>query len=92
MERAAWTDERLDDLAEGQRSGFDRLDRDLRDLRVEVRTEMGALRSDLGIQMGAMRTELGGQIESLRLLLLRVGGALLVTLVGVIAAILLRGA
>lgn len=49
---------------------------------------MGGLRSDMNSQMTAIRTELGGQIETLRLLLLRVGGALLVTLVGVIAAIL----
>lgn len=33
MERASWTDERLDDLAEAMRSGFDRVDRDMRDLR-----------------------------------------------------------
>jgi hypothetical protein len=88
MERATWTDERLDDLAEAMRSGFGRVDHDLRDLR----GEMGGLRSDMNSQMTAIRTELGGQIETLRLLLLRVGGALLVTLVGVIAAILLRSA
>ncbi|HMA26409.1 MAG: hypothetical protein ACM33U_10195 [Solirubrobacterales bacterium] len=33
MQRASWTDERLDDLAEAMRSGFDRVDRDMRDLR-----------------------------------------------------------
>lgn len=88
MERAAWTDERLDDLSEGIRSGFARVDHDIRDLRGEV----GALRADVNAQMGAMRSELGGQIEAVRLLLLRIGGGLLVTLVGVIAAILLRGA
>jgi hypothetical protein len=33
MERATWTDERLDDLARRMDSGFDRLDRDIRDLR-----------------------------------------------------------
>lgn len=99
MERAAWTDERLDDLAEAMRSGFDRVDQDMRDLRMEVRAlrsdltgEIASVRSGLGGEIGALRVELVGQIESLHLLLLRVGGALLVTLVGAIAAILLRGA
>jgi hypothetical protein len=36
MERAAWTDERLDDLVKGMDAGFDRVDRDLRDLRGEM--------------------------------------------------------
>jgi hypothetical protein len=31
--RATWTDERLDDLAESMRSGFDRVDGDIRELR-----------------------------------------------------------
>ncbi|MBW8060669.1 MAG: hypothetical protein FVQ78_10220 [Solirubrobacterales bacterium] len=43
MERVAWTDERLDDLAQRLDAGFDRVDRDFRDLRAEV----GALRSAL---------------------------------------------
>jgi hypothetical protein len=43
MERAAWTDERLDDLAESMRSGFARVDQDIRDLRTEMRQEFRAL-------------------------------------------------
>jgi hypothetical protein len=33
VESRRWTDERIDDLAEATRTGFDRVDRDLRDLR-----------------------------------------------------------
>jgi hypothetical protein len=33
MERTVWTDERLDDLARKMDMGFERLDRDIRDLR-----------------------------------------------------------
>lgn len=36
MERAAWTDERLDDLAEAMRTGFARVDADLREIRGEI--------------------------------------------------------
>jgi hypothetical protein len=43
MERAAWTDERLDDLAESVRAGFARVDQDIRDLRIEMRQEFRAL-------------------------------------------------
>jgi hypothetical protein len=33
VERRAWTDERLDDLADAMRTGFDRVDGDIRELR-----------------------------------------------------------
>jgi hypothetical protein len=36
VERLAWTDERLDDLATRMDAGFDRVERDLRDLRVDM--------------------------------------------------------
>ena len=62
VERVAWTDERLDDLANRMDAGFARVDADIRELRAEI----------------------GG----LRLTLLRVGGGIMVGLVGVIAAIL----
>ena len=72
VERNAWTDERLDDLANRMDAGFARVDADIRELRMELRTEIGALR---------------GEIGSLRLTLLRVGGGIMIGLVGVIAAI-----
>jgi len=36
MERTMWTDERLDDLAAKMDAGFDRLDADIRELRVLI--------------------------------------------------------
>jgi hypothetical protein len=63
VERVAWTDERLDDLARRVDAGFARVDADIRELRAEI----------------------GG----LRLTLLRVGGGIMIGLVGVIAAILI---
>jgi hypothetical protein len=65
VERVAWTDERLDDLARRVDVGFDRVDRDIRELR--------------------------GVIESLRTTLVRVGGGLMVGLIGVIAAVISTG-
>ncbi len=76
MERAAWTDERLDDLAEGMRSGFARGDGDFRDLRGEMRQEFALVR---------------GEIRDLRGTMNRFGAGIMVGLVGVIAAILARG-
>lgn len=43
MERAAWSDGRLDDLAEATRSGFARVDQDIRELRAEMRDEFRSL-------------------------------------------------
>jgi hypothetical protein len=66
VERVAWTDQRLDDLATRMDAGFARLDADIRELRAELRAEIGGLRLALG----------------------RVGGGIMIGLVGVIAAIL----
>jgi hypothetical protein len=70
VERAAWTDERLDDLLESVRTGFARTDQDIRELRTEMRQEFASLRT----------------------VMFTFGGGIIVALVGVIAAILARGA
>jgi phage tail tape-measure protein len=76
MERAARTDERLDDLSRRVDAGFARVDAELRELRGEIR---------------GLGSELRGEIDSLRITLLRVGGGVIVGLVGVIAAVLASG-
>jgi hypothetical protein len=101
MERAAWTDERLDDLADAMRSGFDRLDGDLRDVRIELREQIGGVRAEIGGVRGEigdlreeMREEIGGlrgAIDSLKTTLLRASATEMVGLLGIIAAILARG-
>ncbi len=47
MERTAWTDDRLDDRMEAIDKNFGRLFLELRELRVEMRSEFAALRGDL---------------------------------------------
>jgi hypothetical protein len=37
MERTMWTDERLDDLSNRMDAGFERVDRDIRELRTDMR-------------------------------------------------------
>jgi argininosuccinate lyase len=58
------------------RDGFSRVDQDIRDLRLETREGFAELRTE---------------INDLRSVMLRAGGAMIVGLVGVIAAILARG-
>ena len=41
--REAWTDERLDDLAHRMDGGFERVDRDIRDLRLEMNSRFDAV-------------------------------------------------
>lgn len=60
MERVAWTDERLDDLSQRMDTGFDRVDRDIRELRVEV----GALRTTLIRVGGGIMAGLVGVIAA----------------------------
>jgi hypothetical protein len=37
MERTMWTDQRLDDLSTRMDAGFERVDRDIRELRTDMR-------------------------------------------------------
>jgi hypothetical protein len=88
MERAAWTDERLDDLAEAMRTGFTRADHDIRDVREEIRGTRGELREEIR----ATRAGLTAQIDTLRQTTIRIGGGMLLGFISVLAAILARGA
>jgi hypothetical protein len=47
VQRNRWTDERLDDLASEMRRGFDRVDRDIRDLRTDLTGQIEALRQTM---------------------------------------------
>ena len=87
MERTAWTDERLDDLARRVDAGFDRMDGDIRQLRGKVRGVGDELRGE----MRDLRADLRGQIDAVRITMTRVGGGMMVGLVGVIAAVLAGG-
>jgi hypothetical protein len=44
MERTTWTDERLDDLSRRMDAGFERVDRDMGDLRPEMRAGFADVR------------------------------------------------
>jgi 3-dehydroquinate synthetase len=88
MEHSAWTNERLDDLAESMRTGFTRVDQDLRGLRTETKDDFKLVRSEIADLRGEMRDE----FRALHTLLFRIGGGIIFSLIGVIAAILARGA
>ena len=45
--RATWTDERLDDLSARVDRGFEKVDRDIRELRIEVKSGDEALRTEM---------------------------------------------
>lgn len=55
-ERTKWTDERIDDLAQRMDVGFDRLDRDVHDLRTDLTAQIEGLRQT----MMQMTLSLGG--------------------------------
>jgi hypothetical protein len=98
VERAAWTDERLDDLARRVDAGFERVDADIRDLRTEVREQGAQIRSEIKTEaglvcgkVGSIRTDLGAEIGLLRGSMIRVGGGMLIAQLGMIAALIARG-
>jgi hypothetical protein len=84
----AWTDERLDDLANRMDAGFARVDRDIHALRLEVKADIRDLRTELKGDIAASRTELKGEIDRLHALIVRFGVAILICLVTVIAALI----
>ena len=65
MERAAWTDERLDDLANRVDAGFDRVDRDIRELRVEMKEGLAEVRTTIYRTNVAMFAGLLGVIATI---------------------------
>lgn len=75
--RGAWTDKRLDDR-------FDHVDLELTELRTDIR--------ELRAHMDGQFTEVRGEVDSLRATMIRFGASFNVALVGVIVAVLLRGA
>ena len=76
MERHTWTDERIDDLSRRVDAGFERVDKDMRDLRTDMNSGFAEVRSE---------------ISSLKLMLMRFGGGLLIAQFGLIAALIARG-
>lgn len=76
MARGTSTDDRLDDLSRRADTGSFRLDRDLRELRVEMSQNMA--RTDAGF-------------DALHGLIIRVGGGMIIALFGMIAALVARG-
>ncbi|MGH2923426.1 MAG: hypothetical protein ACRDKH_05290 [Solirubrobacterales bacterium] len=76
MERAVWTNERLDDLAEAMRSGFARNDAEHREMRREMRDGFAGVRAEL---------------DSLRQTMIRIGGGMLIGFIAVLAGIIVRG-
>jgi hypothetical protein len=88
---AEWSDKRLDDLNSHVASGFDRVDSDIRGLRVETRTEFVALRGEMkaGFERVDERFErvderferIDERFDALRRLLVQSAGVLLAALV-----------
>ena len=52
MQRTAWTDERLDDLSHRMDTGFDHVDRDIRDLRGEMNAGFADMRGEIDALRG----------------------------------------
>jgi hypothetical protein len=77
MESSAWTNERLDDLSRRVDQGFAQVDQ-----------RFGRVDQDLR----DLRTELNDFRTEFRSVMFRIGGAIIVALIGVIGAILATGA
>jgi hypothetical protein len=70
--REKWTDERLDDLNDRVTWGFERVDRDIRDLRGEMNSRFDA--------MEARFTAVDARLDALHKLLIRAAGGTIAVL------------
>jgi hypothetical protein len=59
MERAVWTDERIDDAMTRIDRGFTELREEMRDMRTDLRTEMREMRSETREDFAALRSDMG---------------------------------
>jgi hypothetical protein len=71
--REAWTDERLDDLSRRMDRGFERVDRDLRDLRADMDARFDRLETNF---------------HALQRTIIQVGGGLIGTVIVVSAGLI----
>lgn len=62
----AWTDERLDDLAQRMDAGFERVDRDIRELRMDMRDGFASVRAELREESANLRGEIREESTNLR--------------------------
>jgi len=81
-----WTDDRIDDFADRMDAGFARGERQAAELRQELKGDIAGLRAEVKGDIAELRAEVKGDIAELRHLMLRLGTALIVVLLGAIAA------
>jgi hypothetical protein len=66
MERARWTDDRLDEKMDRIDRTFELIRQEMGALRTELRGDIGDLRTELRGEIGELRTDLRGDIGELR--------------------------
>jgi chromosome segregation ATPase len=64
--REAWTDDRLDDLANRMDRGFDRVDADIRELRTETKSEFALLRGEICERFDKIEGQFGSRFDQLK--------------------------
>jgi hypothetical protein len=82
VQRVAWTDERLDDLSRRMDAGFERVNRDVRELRGEI----AGLRTEVRFEFGELRADVRSDISGLRAAMNRFGAGMILSMLGLIAA------
>jgi hypothetical protein len=89
--REAWTDDRLDDLANRMDLGFDRMDKDARELRAEMKAGFDRIEDEfreVRAEMKAGFDGVRGVLYGLQRTMLQIGGGLIGTLLVVTAGVL----
>jgi hypothetical protein len=93
VERSAWTDERLDDMAERTQDQFGLLRGDLKDVRAELKDTHAEFRAEMRefrAEMQTMRAEMQAGFTSIRRDMFHGAVALFGTLAAMIAAMVVH--
>lgn len=80
--REKWTDERMDDLSTRVGEGFNRLDTDLRALRSDTASELGAVRAEM--RVGFDRVD--ERFDAMHRTMVQFAGAMIGALIALFAA------
>ncbi|HEX6601554.1 MAG TPA: hypothetical protein VF030_02840 [Solirubrobacterales bacterium] len=83
--RDKWTDERLDDMKGHMGEGFDRLDKDLREVRSEiagVKSEVAGIRTEMATrgEVKELRAAMDDRFEAMHRSIIQVSGGLFGTM------------
>ncbi|HEX3324873.1 MAG TPA: hypothetical protein VHR65_07090 [Solirubrobacterales bacterium] len=88
MMTSGWTDERMDDLKQEVEKQGRRMEDGFRDLRSEMRSEIGGLRTEMDARFDRLGERLETRFDTMLYALIAFGGAMFAGMASLVAALI----